>query len=192
MRDVHPHDASVDEPRADRNRMLARRSPTDRSESALASRDYQPRTGGPELVASWRLGAPPGQTEPGRVPWEITDTEYVTLQSTLLSPPYLTGVNYAPAYLTVCGRGAVDTAGETLSVELSNSVLSGKPYETEIELTNTEPGPFMTPLVECTPDRPDYESKPWGPEYPEYRLSAKVSGGTGTLDPATNVQLWSE
>jgi choline-sulfatase len=185
------HDASVEEPHADRNHMLSRRSPIGQSESGLASRDYQPRTGGPEVLASWPLGSPPDSTELGHHEWEVTETEYVPLQNALFSPPFMTGHNYSPAYLVVCGRGCVDD-GETLSIELSNETLSGKPYETEIELTNTDPRAFMTPLIEVTPDRPDYESKPWGPDYAEFRLSAKVSGGSGYLDPGTNVQLWSE
>lgn len=192
MKDIHAHESGVDGSRTDQNRMLGRRSPTEHTETGLVSRDYQPRTGGPEIVASWRLGAPPTQTELGDVDWEITETEYVTLQSNLFTHPYVTGLNFAPAYLVVCGRGHVDSEGERLSVELSNSHLSGKPYETEIELRNTDPKPFMTPLVEFTPDRPDYEGKPWGPEYQEYVLSAKVSDGSGYLDPGTNVQLWSE
>jgi len=192
MKDVHAHDAGIEESRTDYNRMLSRRSPVDRSESGLVSRDYQPRTGGPELVASWQLGSPPAQTELGDVDWEITQTEYVTLQRNILSPPYVAGSNYSPTYLVVCGRGRVDTDGETLSIELTNSHLSGKPYETEIELTNTDERPFMTPLIEVSPDRPDYEGKPWGSRVPEYVLSAKVSGGTAHLNRATSVQLWSE
>lgn len=188
----HRADREIGTPRADHNRMLGRRSPIDRSDSSLVSRDYQPRHGGPELVTSWPLGAPPTQTDLGAEPWEITASEDVTLQQTILSPPYVTDPNAAPAYLVVCGQGCVGSAGDELHLSLSNTSLSGKPYETEITLTNTDPNPFMTPTIEVTPDRPDYESKAWGSEPTMYVLSARVSGDAGYLDPGTNVQLWSE
>lgn len=172
--------------------MLGRRSPVKQSDSGLVSRDYQPRHGGPELVASWRLGAPPTQTELGSQPWEITQSEEVTLQQTILSPPYLTDPHYAPAYLVVCGEGHVAREGDSLHLSLSTTALSGKPYETEITLRTTQPAPFMTPLIEVTPDRADYETKAWGSTPTKAVLSARVDGEAGYLDPATNVQLWSE
>lgn len=185
-------DREVVDPLADHTRMLGRRSPIHRSDSALVSRDYQPHHGGPELVTSWALGAPPTQTSIGDEPWEITSNEDVTLQKTILSPPYLTDPHFAPAYLVVCGQGHVGADGDVLHLSLSNTSLSGKPYETEITLTNTAPAPFMTPLVEVTPDRADYEHKAWGSSPTMYVLSACVSGTVAYLDAGTNVQLWSE
>lgn len=143
-------------------------------------------------MTSWPLGAPPTQTELGEEPWEITAEEAVILQQAILSPPYLTGPNAAPAYLVVCGQGCVGSDDDTLHLSLSTTSLSGKPYETEITLTNTDPAPFMTPLVEVTPDRPDYETKAWGSQPTKFVFEARVAGEAGYLDPATNVQLWSE
>ena len=189
MRRVHGNDDELAAPRADHNRMLGRRSPLGETETGLSSRQYEPRLGGPQLVASWRLGAPPTQSGIAEEPWEIRTAELTRLQTTILSPPYVTDPNHGPAYLVVCGQGWVDTADDVLRVALSNSALSGKPYETEISLENTEPRPFMTPLVELTPDRPDYETKAWSNDPTKYELAA---AGDGYLHPATNVQLWSE
>lgn len=189
MRDVQRGDDDIADPDADHHRQVGRRSPIGRTETGLASRDYQPQLGGPRMVTSWRLGAPPHQTGVEPEPWEIDTTEPVTVQETILSPPYVTDANFAPAYLVVCGRGCAERDDDVLRVGLSNSALSGKPYETEIEVKHTDPIPFTSPLVEVTPDRPDYVAKAWSAEPTQYELTA---AGTGYLDPATNVQLWSE
>lgn len=169
--------------------LLSRRSPIDRSESGLVSRDYQPLIGGPKLIASWPLGAAP-QDDFVEQPWEIDRTDFVRVQQNILSGPNLAPVDHAPTYLVICGRGHVD-AGETMTVRLANPHYSGKPYETSLEISETSPTPFLSTTVEFAPDRPDYESSD-ARIFPEYSLEAKVTGGCGYLQPGTSVQLWSE
>ena len=167
-----------------------RRSPVGRSESGLVSRDWRPRNRGPELVASWPLGHPPGQDEPGGDDWELTDEEYVVVQKNRLTLPYAVGVDFAPSYLNVRGYGRVASGG-TLWLRLANNKLDGKPYEVEIELTNATGTEFQSPFVEFTPDRPG-EYGPRGEVFAGYQLRAKVEDGTAYLDQGTSVQLWSE
>lgn len=169
--------------------LLSRRSPIDRSERGLVSRDYQPITGRPNLIASWPLGSAPGD-DFVEEPWPIDRTEFVAVQRNILTGPNLAPVEHAPTYLVVCGRGHVDE-GETLTVRLSNRYFSGKPYEVSLDVTASEPTPFLSTTVEFAPDEPDYEDND-ARIYPEYALEAKVTGGTGYLHPGTNVQLWSE
>jgi hypothetical protein len=66
-----------------KNRLHDRRPPDEYSRSGLVSRDYQPRHGGPELVASWPLGIPPGQSRPGGDDWRVESEEFVQLQRNL-------------------------------------------------------------------------------------------------------------
>lgn len=176
------------------NRMYDRPSPTDASDSGLASRDYRPRTGGPELITSWPLGPAPGQTEPGDADWKLTEPEFTTLGRTLLQLPYLGPIDYTKIYLNVRGRGRVEQPGAVLRLRISNEALTGKPYETEIELTNTETEPFISPMVELTPDGREYgEHEFIGKEmYGGYTLEGKISEGSAYLDRGTAVQLWSE
>jgi hypothetical protein len=171
-----------------------RRSPIDHSESGLVSRDYQPRHDGPELVASWPLGPSPAQTELGNVDWEITTEEPVQLQRNLTVNHFLGSIDYTTFYVGVRGSGRIDASGETLTLTLSTTHLEGDEYETAIELTNTTDEPFITPLIEFTPDARVYgEHEFIGSEmYGGYVLSAAVSGGTGYLDQGTSVHLWSE
>jgi hypothetical protein len=175
------------------NRMLDRRDPVPESESGLLSRDYQPRTGGPEMVTSWPLGAPPDLDRPGGDPWEIPDDEFVQIQRNLTVNQFLGPIEFTKLYLGVRGRGHV-TDGGTLTLKLEQVHLEGDEYQTEIDLTNEADAPFMTPMVECTPDRRDYREHSFiGREmYGGYVLSAKATDGTGYLDQGTAVHLWSE
>lgn len=176
------------------NRIVERRDPAEHSDSGLLSRDYQPRHGGPELIASWPLGPAPGQTEPGNVDWEVTDDEFVQLQRNLTVTPFVGPIEQSKIYLGVRGTGRVGSEGDTLSIRLETTHLEGSEYETEIELTNTSMQPFITPMVEFTPDARDYREHTFiGREmYSGYILSASVTGGTGYLDQGTSVHLWSE
>jgi hypothetical protein len=188
-RTVHAPDSACQPAGGDPNRMLSRRSPVGQSESGLASRDYQPRTGGPELIASWPLGPAPSQTSAALEDWEVSSTEFVALQRNALQLPYLGPIDYSPLYLNATGRARVDT-GERLTLELANRNLSGKPYEVAVELTNDERAPFMIPTVEVAPETDEHGVM--GKEYGGYELRAKVSGGSAAVDPGTAVQLWSE
>ena len=180
---------SPDQVAGDETPILTRRSPIDRSDSGLVSRDYQPIIGGPKLICSWPLGPAPGDDFPTG-PWTINHTDFVPVQRNILTAPNLAPVDYAPTYLVACGRAHVDQ-GATLTLRIANRYFSGKPYETEWTVQVTEPTPFLSSTVECAPDEPDYES-PEARVFPEYALEAKVEGGCGYLDPGTNVQLWSE
>jgi hypothetical protein len=175
------------------NRLIERRDPVEQSKSGLLSRDYQPRHGGPELIASWPLGNAPGQTEPGNVDWEVNSEEYVQLQRNLTVNHFLGPIEYTKIYAGVRGRGRVEGGG-TLSLRLEPLHLEGEEYRTTITLTNSEDEPFMTPMVEFTPDARDYREHSFiGREmYGGYVLSAKVDTGTGYLDQGTGVHLWSE
>lgn len=174
------------------DRTEPRRSPVDRSEAGLVSRDYQPRHGGPELVASWPLGPAPGQTEPGDVDWTVESEAFVQLQRNLTFTHFLGPIDYTKLYLGVRGRGRAE--GGTLTLRLETVHLEGDAYETEIDLRNGEDEPFGTPMVEATPDARDYREHEFiGREmYGGYVLSARVSGGVGYLDQGTAVHLWSE
>jgi len=176
------------------NRMLGRRPPTDQSSSGLASRDYQPRTGGPELVASWTLGPPPGQTEPGGDPWSLESPEFTQLKRVLFQLPYLGSVDYSKLYLNVRGKGHVELSDATLTLRLSKENLSGKPYETAVTLSNAESAPFILPMVEAVPDGREYGPHNFiGKEmYGGVALEGKVSDGRAFLDQGTAIQLWSE
>lgn len=176
------------------NRVSPRRSSMERSETGLVSRDYQPRHGGPELLASWPLGPTPAQTEPGNVDWEVTSEEFVQLQRNLTLTHLLGPIDYTALYVGVRGTGRIDTPGETLLLALEPTHLEGDEFETTIQLTNTTDEPFVTPMVEFTPDRRAYGEHSFiGSEmYGGYVLSAAVSGGTGYLDQGTSVHLWSE
>lgn len=170
------------------DRTLSRTSPLDGSASGLVSRDYRPRTGGPELVTSWPLGPAPGQDGPEVVDWELTGSDPVTIQRNLLSLPYVGGVDYAPLYLNVRGRVRLPP-GATLELTLRCTHLSGKPYETTVWLDESDD--FQSPFVEFVPDRPaDYE--PGGDTYAGYELRAAVDGDRAYVDQGTNVQLFSE
>jgi len=187
-RPVHAPAEAVQTPGGDENRMLARRSPVGQSSSGLASRDYQPRTGGPELVASWPLGPAPDSTSPGVEEWQVPAEESVVLQRNFLQLPYLGPIDYSPLYLNVMGAASVD--GGTMRVELANQNLSGKPYEHEVELTNDEREPFVVPMVEVAPETDEHGEI--GKSYGGYELRASTTDGTGYVDPGTTVQLWSE
>lgn len=191
-----PHDDDVPTPQvpdtAD-NRLVERRDPVPQSRSGLLSRDYQPRRGGPEMVASWPLGTPPELEQPGADPWRIRETDYVQLQRNLTVNHFLGPIEFTKLYLGVRGSGRIEGGG-VLSVKLEQLHLEDEAYETEIELTNGEDAPFLTPMVECTPDAREYREHSFiGREmYGGYVLSAKVSSGTGYLDQGTAVHLWSE
>lgn len=176
------------------NRLVERRDPVDRSDAGLVSRDYQPRHGGPELIASWPLGPPPRQSEPGDLDWVVTDEEFVQLQRNLTVTHLVGPIEYTKIYLGVRGTGQIDTAEETFRLRLGTTHLEGDRFETEIELSNTTPEPFVTPMVEFAPDGPEYREHSFiGREmYGGYVLSASVTGGTGYLDQGTSVHLWSE
>lgn len=180
-------------PDAASNRMVDRRDPVPESKSGLLSRDYQPRTGGPEMVTSWPLGTPPGQDEPGGDPWRVDTDEFTQLQRNLTVNHFLGPIECSKLYLGVRGRGFV-TDGGTLTLRLEQVHLEGAEYETEIDLVNGDDAPFMTPMVESTPDARDYREHSFiGREmYGGYVLSAKVSDGVGYLDQGTAVHLWSE
>lgn len=173
--------------------MIDRRDPVPESESGLLSRDYQPRTGGPEMITSWPLGIPPEQNQPGGGPWQIEGNEFTQLQRNLTVNHFLGPIEFTKLYLGVRGRGYV-TNGGTLTLRLEQLHLEGPQYETEIELSNESDAPFMTPMVECMPDRRDYREHSFiGREmYGGYVLSAKVTSGIGYLDQGTAVHLWSE
>lgn len=205
MGDNHPSEREEsDRPRRDAPRPIVpdaattetrpRRSSTRCSDSGLVSRDYQPRRDGPELIASWPLGPAPGQTTPGNVDWEVTDREFVQLQRNLTVTPFIGPIERSKIYLGVRGSGRVDTEGESLSVRLETTHLEGSEYETEIELSNPSMRPFITPMIEFTPDARDYREHTYiGKEmYGGYVLSASVTGGTGYLDQGTSVHCWSE
>jgi len=174
----------------DENRRLPRRSPIPISESGIVSRDYQPRTGGPELIAAWPLGPAPSQSEPALKDWKITDAEYSSIQRNVLTQPLVGPIDYSKIYLNFTGHGYVDDEDSTLYITLMHNVLEGKPYETEIELSNTTRKPFMSPMIEFTPEISEYGLL--GKVYSGYELMAKTSGGVGYLDPGSSVQLFSE
>lgn len=187
------HSSGVKPDTAD-NRIIERRDPTDHSDSGLLSRDYQPRYGSPELIASWPLGPTPGQTAPGNVEWTVTDDEFVQLQRNLTITPFVGPIEHSKIYLGIRGTGRVETDGETLTIRLETTHLEGSEYETEIDLSNTSMQPFVTPMIEFAPDARDYRKHTYiGREmYGGYVLSAAVTGGTGYLDQGTSVHLWSE
>lgn len=173
--------------------MIERRDPSQESASGLVSRDYQPRTGGPEMVASWPLGAPPTQNGLGDDEWEITTEEFVTIQRNLTVTNFLGAIEYTKLYGGVRGRVRV-TDGATLSLRFSPIHLEGEQYETTVQFSCTETSPFITPMVEFTPDSRDYREHSFiGREmYGGYELEARVEDGTGYLDQGTAVHLWSE
>lgn len=179
-----------------RNRRAERRSPVAQSSTGLVSRDFAPRTGGPELVASWPLGPAPSATEPGRADWEIAAAERLTLQRSILQQPYVGGIDYAPLYLNVAGWANVSDPETELSITLEHTVLSGKPFETTFTLTNTDRRPFASPMIECVSEsaaaREQYDHLT--KVFSGYELSARLEDGAGTgwLDQGTAVQLWSE
>ena len=168
-----------------------RDSPIDRSASGLVSRDYRPRTRGPELLASWPLGTAPRQSEPGDTDWEITSDEYVTVQKNRLTLPYAGDIERTPLYLNLRGHARV-ASGATLTLLLRTTHLrEGKPYDAVIELTHEDGDDFQTPFVEFAPERPgDYTDL--GEVFAGYELRAKATGGTGYLDQGTSVILYSE
>ena len=190
-RQVHTPEREIPS-RPDPNRMFSRHSPVEKSDAALVSRDYQPRTGGPELVASWPLGPTPAQTGPGGDDWEVTDSDYVTLQKNFFTTPYVAPIECSILYLNFCGRAHTESDGDTLTLGLTTDhlKLSGEPYETAIDLSTVEGEYFLSPLIEFAPDVGDYE--PGHDIVSGYELRAKVSGGTGYIDQGTAVQLWSE
>lgn len=190
-RELHVPEAAI-RAESDPNRMLSRRSPIGRSRPSLVSRDYQPRTGGPELVASWPLGPTPTQSGLGDHPWEVAETEYVTLQKNFLALPFVAPIECSLLYLNFCGRGRTGPGDETLTLRLTTDHLerSGKPYETEIDLSDAEGEYFLSPMVEFAPDTGDY--RPGHDIVSGYEFQAKVSGGTGYVDQGSAVQLWSE
>jgi hypothetical protein len=165
-----------------------RPSPLAASDSGLASRDYRPRRAGPELVTSWPLGPAPDATGADDADWTVGTGEYVTLQRSRFTLPYLGCHDEVPLYLNVVGHVSVDT-GATLSLWLSQRHLEGDHYEMEVDLTRT--GDFQTPMVEVAPDDP--EAVRDGREvYGGFDVRARVENGTATVDRATAVQLFSE
>lgn len=176
----------------DPNRMLSRRSPVTESDAALVSRDYQPRVGGPELVASWPLGPPPSQTGPGDDDWEVTAPDYVALQRNYLTVPYVAPLGCSILYLNVCGRARTSAGDATLTLRLTTDHLecSGEPYETTIRISDADGDYFLSPMVEFAPDTGDY--KPGHDIVAGYEFGAKTSGGSGYVDQGSAVQLWSE
>lgn len=176
------------------NRMHERPSPTGNSQSGLVSRDYRPRTGGPELIMSWPLGTAPQQTKPGDDDWVLESMAFTSLKRALVQLPYLGPIDYTKIYLNVRGAGRVDSEGEVLTLRLSSENLSGKPYEIELELTNNETEPFISPMVEFTPDARDYgEHEFIGKEmYGAISLEGKITDGAAYLDQGTAIQVWSE
>ncbi|WP_324760958.1 hypothetical protein [Haloarcula montana] len=190
-RELRGPDRSVESCR-DPNRMLARRSPVGKSDSALVSRDYQPRVGGPELIASWPLGPTPSQTGIGDSDWEVTESEYATLQKNFLTLPYVAPIECSILYLNVCGRARTSSADTTLTFHLTTDHVeySGEPYETAVELSDVDGDYFVSPMVEFAPDTGGYRH---GHDIVAgYELEAKAVGETGYVDQGTAVQLWSE
>lgn len=140
-------------------------------------------------MASWPLGPSPTQPAAAVEDWTITSSSFVVLQANFLQLPYLGPIDYSPLYLNVMGAGEVEE-NETLTLQLANEHLSGKPYEGTIELTDSERQLFVIPMIEIAPETDDHG--PLGKEYARYELRAKVSGGEASVDPGTTVQLWSE
>lgn len=165
-----------------------RPSPLDASDSGLVSRDYRPRTTGPELVTSWPLGHPPTAETLDETDWHIESGEYVTLSQIQFSLPYLGGHDFTPLYLNVVGHAAV-SGDATLSLWLDQHHLDGDHYEIEVDLTRT--GSFQTPMVEVAPDDPA-AIKQGREVYAGVDLRARVEGGTATVDQSTAIQLFSE
>lgn len=172
--------------------MLSRRSPVGQSRPSTVSRDYQPRTGGPELVASWPLGPTPSQERPGDESWTVTDPEFVTLQKNFVTIPYAAPIEHSILYLNACGRASTSSEEATLTLRLTTDhlELKGEPYETSIDLSAVDGEYFLTPMIEFAPDTGEYE--PGHDIVAGYELRAKVSGGTGYVDQGSAVQLWSE
>lgn len=168
--------------------IVRRQSPVDRSQSALASRDYRPVTAGPSLISSWLLGPPPAGRGTDDV-WQV-GADWATLQRNTLSAPQLGPLDHAPTYIVVCGRAQVDEPDAAMEIHLANAHLSDKPYEASITITATDETVFTSPTVELTPDRGVYEGLE-ARHFPEYVLRARATGGTGTVSAGTNVQLWS-
>lgn len=191
--DIHSPSTPV-ETQPDENRVLGRRSPIGRSPSSLVSRDYQPRTGGPELITSWPLGPSPSQDCPGDFDWELTATDPVVIQKNTFQQPYIGGLDYAPLYLNVIGWGELSTEGEELTLTLSHKVLSGKAFEATVSLKNTEKKPFASPMMEAVSESEEAQAQydHLTKVFSGYELTAAVTGGTGYLDQGTCVQLWSE
>lgn len=165
-----------------------RPSPLGASDSGLASRDYRPRTAGPELRSAWPLGPAPGADGPDDADWEIEPDDYVTLQEVRFTLPYLGGHDEVPLYVNAVGHVSV-TGGATLSLWLTQRHLDGDHYETEIEVTRT--GDVQLPMLEVAPDDPS-AIRDGREVYGGVRLRARVEGGTATVDRGTTVQLFSE
>lgn len=181
-----PADAGDDDRQTDAD--VVRPSPLAASESGLASRDYRPRTAGPELVTSWSLGPAPGADGPEDADWSVASGEYVTLFETRFSLPYLGGHDFAPLYLNAVGHVTVDTDA-TLSLWLDQRHLRGDAYEVEVDLRRT--GDFQTPMVEVAPDDPD--AVRGGREvYGGVALRGRVEDGTASVGRETAIQLFSE
>lgn len=172
------------------NRMLGRRSAAEQSQSGLVSRDYQPRTGGPELMASWPLGAPPRQTEPGDLDWRVTGTDWTMIQKHHFSMPYVGPIDYAKLYIGVTGIASVDEDEETLGVRLENRHVEGDAYDATARIHGTSDATFATPMIEFAPDVETFTGR--GRTVGGYTVSARVSGGTAWIDQGTAVQLWAE
>lgn len=165
-----------------------RPSPIDASESGLVSRDYRPRTPGPELVTSWPLGPAPTADSLDETDWQIETADYVSLQRVRLSLPYLGGHDFAPLYLNVVGHVTVETDA-TLSLWLTQRHLDGEHYELNVDLART--GNFQTPMIEVAPDDP--EAIEQGREvYGGFTLRARVEDGSATVGSGTAVQLFTE
>lgn len=175
------------------NSMHERRDPIPESMSGLVSRDYHPRHGGPELIASWPLGPTPGQTAPGNVEWTVTSQTFVQLQRNLTVNHFLGPIEHSKIYAGVRGAAYIEDGG-TLELRLETTHLEGEEYETTIALETAEMAPFITPMIEFTPDARDYREHTFiGREmYGGYVLSARVTDGTGYIDQGTAVHLWSE
>lgn len=141
------------------------------------SGDYRPAGDEPALVSSWLLGPPPADRGDGET-WVVTGTEWDPLQRNVLSAPHLGALDRSPTYLIACGCGHVDVEGTTLTLQLANQHLSGKPYETALEIDAETSTTFSTPTVEFMPDRGVYEGSD-ARHFPEYVHRSNVSRRRG-------------
>jgi hypothetical protein len=170
----------------DPNRMLSRSSPVTESETGLVSRDWQPRHGGPELIAAWPLGHPPERY--GDDEWDVPPGETV-LQRNVFHLPYTGGVDYAPLYINVVGRAYHDS-GDELTLTLDCEHLSGDEFTSSVDLTTESEEPFVSPMVEFTPEVESYTSL--GRIFGEYSLTVTADTAGGHVNQGTGVHLWSE
>lgn len=177
-----------------KNRLHDRRPPDEYSRSGLVSQDYQPRHGGPELVASWPLGIPPGSPGPG----VMTGASRARSSSSYsgISP----SITFWPDRVHEAlrrrqrpwsrrGRGDAYDPPRTRPPRRGRVPDVHRPLKRGRRPVHDSDGGVHArrvrlPRVRVLVHRPR--------DVGGYVLSAKVSGGMDYLDQRTSVSLWSE